>query len=221
MLLLHFKGGEGMSSEQNNAQLERLRSAIADAYSACNEKSATIPSVENIANLANCIRSIQGDIPDGFIKPTGNLTDALISRSSYLTDSGSGQHVATIPAGYYANSAFTIKEWATGIISGGGSSGGTYFVDRSLFGFTPMYAMLIALGISNDNAANTVIAAYGNNASAYSAAYLYAGAKASLSKTFPLTSTYNTIKIDSSGITFVGLSGVKYGAFNYRWFALR
>lgn len=207
-----------MSSEQNNAQLERLRSAIADAYSACNEKSATIPSVENIANLANCIRSIQGSIPDGYIKPTGNLTDALISRASNID---SGGHKATIPAGYYVNSALTISEWKSGIINGNGSSGGTYNVPYSSVGFTPVYALLIALGISNDNAANTVIAAYGNNASAYSAMYVYAGAKASLSKSYPINGTYNTVTFNSSGITFAGLSGVKYGSFSYRWFALR
>lgn len=159
-------------------------------------------------------------IPDGYIKPTGNLTDALISRSSNVEDGG---HKATIPAGYYVNSALTIKEWNSGLIrSSTGSTGASLNVPPNVIGFTPVYALLVALGINSDNAANTVIAAYGNNASAYSAAYLYAGAKASLSKTFPINSTYNTVNINSSGITFVGLSGVKYASsFDYRWFAFR
>ena len=50
-------------AEQNNAQIERLRSAISDAYTACNEKGATMPSSEIIENLGNCIRSIQGGVP--------------------------------------------------------------------------------------------------------------------------------------------------------------
>ena len=55
-----------MSAEYNNVQLARLKNAIADAYEACNEKDATIPSAETIANLAGCIRSIQ-NITDDYI----------------------------------------------------------------------------------------------------------------------------------------------------------
>lgn len=45
-------------AQQNNAQIERLRSAISDAYTACNEKDAILPSTQNMSGLAACIRSI-------------------------------------------------------------------------------------------------------------------------------------------------------------------
>lgn len=159
----------------------------------------------------------ENTIPSGYIKPTGNLTDSLITRSSNI-DSG---HKATLPAGYYVNSALSISEWKSGIITGSGSSGGAFTVPYNSIGFIPSYAVLVALEPNNSSLANTVLAAFGNGASAYSAIYMYTGSKASLSTAYPINSTYNTVKLNSSGITFPGLSGVKYGTCNYRWFALR
>lgn len=207
-------------------QLDEAISKVLDGYVLPSEIINIFSNVSDmdITNGKILNVNVPPSIPNGFIKPTGNLTDGLISRSSYIdANTGSGQHKATIPAGYYVDSALTIKEWSTGLIrSKTGSTGASLNVPPNVIGFTPVYVLLVALGINSDNAANTVIAAYGNNASAYSAAYLYAGAKASLSKTYPINSTYNTININSSGITFVGLSGVKYASsFDYRWFAFR
>ncbi len=63
-------------TEQNNAQIKRLRDAISDAYAACDEKDATIPSSPIIANLASCIRSIETEIPDNYIDTSGATADS-------------------------------------------------------------------------------------------------------------------------------------------------
>lgn len=40
------------------SQIERIRTAIATAYQKCSQKGSTLPSVQNVANLAKCIESI-------------------------------------------------------------------------------------------------------------------------------------------------------------------
>ncbi len=84
--------------EQNNAQIERLRSAIAEAYAACDEKEATMPSDEVIANLASCIRSIQHGIPDGYV----NFTHYYTNEHTQTTSS-------TLETSYTFNCGFKPK----------------------------------------------------------------------------------------------------------------
>ncbi len=50
------------------SEIQRIKNNIANAYTNCSNKGATIPSTQNCANLANCINSI----PTG-ITPTGTL----------------------------------------------------------------------------------------------------------------------------------------------------
>lgn len=46
------------------SEIERIKANIANAYNSCLEKGATMPSILNSANLANCIASITGGEPD-------------------------------------------------------------------------------------------------------------------------------------------------------------
>lgn len=40
------------------SEIQRIKTNIANAYTVCNNKGATMPVTENSANLANCIDSI-------------------------------------------------------------------------------------------------------------------------------------------------------------------
>ena len=40
------------------SEIQRIKNNIANAYSICNDKGATIPKNQNSSNLANCISSI-------------------------------------------------------------------------------------------------------------------------------------------------------------------
>ena len=42
------------------SEIQRIQNNIADAYTSCNSKGATMPATQNSANLANCIDSISG-----------------------------------------------------------------------------------------------------------------------------------------------------------------
>ena len=43
------------------SEIQRIRTNIEDAYTACTNKGAVIPEVQNSANLATCINSIVGE----------------------------------------------------------------------------------------------------------------------------------------------------------------
>ena len=42
------------------SEITRINNNIASAYTACNNKGATMPQIQNSANLATCISSISG-----------------------------------------------------------------------------------------------------------------------------------------------------------------
>lgn len=58
------------------SEIERISNNIASAYAACESKGATMPQVQNSANLATCINSVSGgsDLPEGIHKVTINVT---------------------------------------------------------------------------------------------------------------------------------------------------
>lgn len=152
------------------------------------------------------------EIPEGYIKPIGNLTDSLINRKT-----SGAYHEATIPAGYYVNEDIVIHEWNSGQLTGNNTAGGAYVVPYSTIGFTPKYCALIANSDKAKNA-NMVLAVFGNSSAGRS---IYTGSKASLSTTYAINTGGHTPVCDSNGITFPSISSTKYGNFNYRWFALR
>jgi len=57
------------------SEIQRIKNNIANAYAKCLNKGATIPAIQNIANLASCINSIStGITPTGTLNITGNGT---------------------------------------------------------------------------------------------------------------------------------------------------
>lgn len=185
--------------------------SIADAI---REKGGTDADLVFPSGFISAIEAIEasGEIPEGYIKPIGNLTDDLIVRKT-----SGAYHEATIPAGYYVNEDIVIHEWTSGQLTGNNTAGGTYVVPYSTIGFTPKYCALIANSESAKNA-NMVLAVFGNSSGGRS---IYTGNKASLSTTYAINTGTHTPTCNSNGITFPSISSTKYGNFNYRWFALR
>lgn len=150
--------------------------------------------------------NVDVDVPVG-ITPIGNLTDALITRAS-----ASDSHKATLPAGYYVNSSFTISEWKAGQITGSGTNGKAFTIPYSSIGFIPKWVILF-LNSATMNA-NTVLYFF-SNGSASRCAYMNS------MTTTNSSSSYNAT-INTTGVTFpTPGSSIKYSTNNYRWFALR
>lgn len=152
-----------------------------------------------------------GEIPEGYIKPLGILTDSTITRSS----SNNG-HKATIPEGYYAESGFTISEWKSGQETGSNSNGSAYTIDG--LGFKPRWVVVFVN--SGTIAANTVMAFFSTGSASR---YIYKGSKASLSDTYTITTgTDKHATLNSDGFSLPApSSSVKYSNVNYRWYAMR
>ena len=63
------------------SEIERIKANIANAYTICQDKGATLPAILNSANLADCISSITG----GSINiDSGYVTDGLLMHLSGL-----------------------------------------------------------------------------------------------------------------------------------------
>lgn len=152
-------------------------------------------------------------VPDGYIKPTGILSNSLITRSS-----SSSTHKATIPSGYYVEENITISEWKSNQITGSGIAGGTFNIPYSSIGFIPTWAMLIANNASIKTANSIMM--YISTPSVSAAWYF-----GSSTSTFNFKGNGTGLPIatfDSSGVTFPAISSSsKYAANKYRWYALR
>lgn len=153
------------------------------------------------------------NVPAGII-PIGNLTDALITRSS--TNS---EHSADIPTGYYVNSGFRISDWKSGVLSGSGVTGQAYVIPYSSIGFIPRWIAII-LNSGVEMSANTVIAIA---ATSSAGRCNYLGAKAALSSTFNYGTTNDySATMNSNGVTCpTPTSSVKFMGQSYRWIAVR
>jgi hypothetical protein len=157
------------------------------------------------------IDKLSGDIPEGYIKPLGILTDSLITRSS-----NNNGHKATIPEGYYTESGFTISEWKSGQETGLNSNGSAFTIDG--LGFKPRWVVVFIN--SNTIAANTVMAFFSTGSASR---YIYKGSKATISDTYTIVTDINKhATINSDGFSFPApSSSVKYSNVNYRWYAMR
>lgn len=85
------------------SQITRINNNIANAYSACNAKGATMPPAQNSANLANCISSISGGGGGGSV--TDYLKQSLISMNTgVVTDT----HTLNLTMYDYDDALFNI-----------------------------------------------------------------------------------------------------------------
>ena len=181
-----------------------FENAISDGYI---KPSGSVNINSNGTHNVRAYENAVVSVPTG-VFPTGNLTDALITRSS----SGNG-HSATIPMGYYVDSDITISEWKSGQISGSGSAGGSFTIPYSSIGFIPSVALLI---YNNASFTTNMVWAYfalrsGGARSLYVKGSLNTHSAGTTDATF-----------DSNGVTFPApTSSIKYHSNNYRWCALR
>ena len=186
--------------------------SIADAI---REKGGTDADLVFPSGFISAIEAIEasGEIPEGYIKPTGNLTASLFRR-----ESDSGNHKLVIPQGYYTASDISTAEWRSGKTSGNGSSGGTYTISKAAMGWVPSQAAIIVDVDVGSLSANTVIAYYSTPSTA-KCIYI---ANASLSSNSYVLKTASTkATFNDNGVTFPAISGVKYLKGNYRWLVLR
>lgn len=93
------------------SQITRINNNIANAYSACSAKGATMPVTQNSANLANCISSISGGGGGGSV--TDYLKQSIISMSTGVTteydpEMGYDTHTLNLVMEDYDDALFNI-----------------------------------------------------------------------------------------------------------------
>jgi hypothetical protein len=107
------------------SEITRITNNIADAYTACNAKGATMPVTQNSANLANCIDTIQSG--GGSTKYFGCTVETFLG----VVDAN-GVLQAPFSSYYFDNIVFTgVKDIADGGLAG------KFFNDSSTSGSLP------------------------------------------------------------------------------------
>lgn len=106
------------------SQIDRLRIAVANAFTACSNKGATIPGNQTAENLSDCIKSIV--IPT-FKKQTKTVQSSRVTQTVKPDSDYDGLSSVTVNAFRYSRIQKTI----------GSSAVQTYSIPLSEIGFTP------------------------------------------------------------------------------------
>ena len=107
------------------SEIDRIITAVGNAYSKVSEKGGMVPSFQTVANLATAIDSI----------PAGGGTPSLQSKS--VTYTANGTATITPDEGYDGLSSVDV----TVDVSGGGSSGGGYLKGLYLENTTVVFTL--------------------------------------------------------------------------------
>lgn len=111
--------GELIPGVQN--QINRIRDAIADSYTAVSEKGGTVPSSQNVANLASAI----GSIPTGSAK---NVQAVLATTDIKSTSYTMALSLTVAKTGVYNVSWIGIRN------STSGTNGSQLYVNGTAYG---------------------------------------------------------------------------------------
>ena len=114
------------------SEIDRIITAVGNAYSKVSEKGGTVPASQTVANLATAIDSI----PAG-----GGGAPSLQSKS--VTYTANGTSTITPDEGYDGLSSVNV----TVDVSGGGSSGGGYLKDMQLENIPNVAFILIDMSV--------------------------------------------------------------------------
>lgn len=128
------------------SEITRIKTAIADAYTACQEMGATMPAVLNSDNLEQCIASISGGGGSATVLHQYDRVDGKATVAGFWTD-GNGQRYAVCVAdaayrsGHQTWSNVTVDtplpnyNSSTAALAAGES--GTWNTDTILNNYTP------------------------------------------------------------------------------------
>lgn len=127
-------------------EMSRIKTAIADAYTACQEMGATMPAVLNSDNLEQCIASISGGGGSATVLHLYDRVDGKATVAGFWTDSNGQRYaVCVADAAYRSGSAMAwgvygsdtlLPNYTSSSAALAAGESGTYNTDTILNNYT-------------------------------------------------------------------------------------